>query len=268
MNPGPEQDQRRLRSAVRRRREQLRGLHINRMIPNILTLLALCAGMTAIKFSLDAKWEPALLAVVVAAVLDGLDGRVARILKGASKFGAELDSLSDFICFGVAPAVMLYLWAMRDAGRFGWVLVLLYAIACALRLARFNTALDEPDLPGWTRNFFSGVPSPAGAGLVLFPMILSLQIGDELVRRPEVVGVFLVVVGGLMVSRAPTYSFKKVRVPHHWILPTMLIIAAFAASAVTAPWATLSGILALYLISMPFSFRAHRRLSRGAPDAS
>ncbi|MCH7958471.1 MAG: CDP-alcohol phosphatidyltransferase family protein, partial [Proteobacteria bacterium] len=126
------------------------------MIPNILTLLALCAGMTAILFGLQDRWEQAVFSLLVAAILDGLDGRVARILKGTSKFGAELDSLSDFICFGVAPAILLYLWTMQDLGRLGWVLVLLFSVCCALRLARFNTNLDEPDLPPWAYNFFSG----------------------------------------------------------------------------------------------------------------
>src|SRR3989338_3210078 len=139
------------------RHERLKGLPFNRMIPNILTLLALCAGMTAIRFGLQEQWEWAGLALIVAAVLDGLDGRIARILKGASKFGAELDSLSDFICFGVAPPMLLYLWSMQDAGRLGWALVMLFTICCGLRLARFNVALEDRDAPVWKSRFFTGV---------------------------------------------------------------------------------------------------------------
>ncbi len=248
----------------RPRRPRLKGLPFNRMIPNILTLLALCAGMTAILFGLQNRWEQAVLALLVAAILDGLDGRVARILKGTSKFGAELDSLSDFICFGVAPAMLLYLWTMRDLGRLGWVLVLLFSVCCALRLARFNTNLDKPDMPPWAYNFFSGVPSPAGAGLVILPMILSLQFGDEFLRRPHVVAVFLVVVSALLVSRIPTFALKKFKVPHPWVLPTMLFVGLFAALLVAAPWLTMAAAMIAYLAAIPFSVRAFRNLRRKA----
>ncbi len=250
----------------RTRRERLKGLSFNKMIPNILTLLALCAGLTAIRYGLQERWEHAGLALVVAAILDGLDGRVARILKGASKFGAELDSLSDFLCFGVTPGLLLYLWAMNDTGRFGWVLVLLFSVCCALRLARFNTGLEEPTMPPWAYNFFSGVPAPAAAGLVLLPMWLSFQFGDDYLRRPEVVSVFLVVVAGLMVSRIPTFAFKKFKVPHGWILPTMLFVGLFAASLVSAPWLTISASVLVYMILIPFSMRSYRTLSRKAEE--
>lgn len=240
-------------------------LPFNKMIPNILTLLALSAGMTAIRFALQDKWEFAAMAILVAAVLDGLDGRVARILKGSSKFGAELDSLSDFLCFGVAPAIMLYLWTMDDAGRFGWGLVLLFPVCSSLRLARFNTALEDPHKPAWASNFFTGVPSPAGAGLVLLPLILSFQFGDDFFRSPGVVGFFLVGTGALLVSSLPTFSFKKFKVPSSWILPTMLLVGLFAAMIISAPWLTLSIVLLVYIGTFPFSFRAHRKLAK-KPD--
>jgi len=146
---------------------RLRDQSLNRLIPNMLTVMALCAGLTSIRYTLDQRWELAAIAIVIAAVLDGLDGRIARLLDGASKFGAELDSLSDFISFGVAPALLLYYWCMRGAGGIGWVLALLFAVCCALRLARFNTKLDNTDLPAWTSRFFTGVPAPAGDGELL-----------------------------------------------------------------------------------------------------
>jgi len=241
------------------RKSRLRGLSINTMIPNILTLLALAAGLTAMRFAIQERWEHAALALVAAAILDTLDGRVARLLKGASKFGAELDSLSDFVCFGVAPAMILYLWSMQIAGRPGWILVMLFAMCCGLRLARFNVALEDENAPVWKSYFFTGVPAPAGAGLVLIPMVLSFQIGDDVVRSPWVVSAFLFVVGGLLVSSFPTYSFKKVKIPPRWVLPTMLIVAGIAAFSVSVPWLTLSTLLFVYLGTFPFSYRAHRR---------
>ncbi len=246
------------------RRSRLKGLPFNRMIPNILTLLALCAGLTAIRYGLEERWHHAVLAILVAAILDGLDGRIARILKGASKFGAELDSLSDFVCFGVAPALLLYLWTMQDASRFGWVLVLLFSVCCGLRLARFNTNLDEPPPPVWARNFFSGVPAPAGGGLVLAPMMLSFQFGDGLWRQPALVSVVIVIVAMLMISQIPTFSGKKIRVPHRWVLPVMLLVGLLAAGLVSAPWTTLWAVCLVYALSIPVSVRSYRRLKTKA----
>ncbi len=242
------------------RRRRLAGLSFNRMIPNILTLLALCAGLTAIRFGLSGQWENAVLAVMVAAILDGLDGRIARILKGASKFGAELDSLADFVSFGVVPGLLLFLWTMDDVGRFGWILVLVYIVACVLRLARFNTFLEDPDRPAWASNFFTGVPAPMGAALVLLPMMLSFQFGATFFRSPIVVSVFLVGVGALMVSRLPTFSFKKFKVPNHWVLPTMLIVGLYGALLINAPWMTIAITLLAYSASIPFGYRAYRRM--------
>jgi CDP-diacylglycerol--serine O-phosphatidyltransferase len=248
------------------RRERLRGLSINRMIPNILTLLALCAGLTAIRFSLQERWEPAVIALVIAAILDTLDGRIARMLKGTSKFGAELDSLSDFLCFGVAPALLLYMWTIQEAGRFGWVLVLLYSVCCALRLARFNTNLEAPEPPGWTNKFFTGVPAPAGAGLVLLPVILSFPLGDGWVRSPYVAGPVIVVVSALLVSRIRTFAFKNFRVPVNWVLPTMLAVGLLAALTVSAPWLTLLAIVSAYAVSLPFGHLQFKKMS-AAGDA-
>lgn len=243
-------------------RRRLTGLPFNRLIPNILTLLALCAGLTAVRFGLNDQWENAVLAIMVAAILDGLDGRIARILKGASKFGAELDSLADFVSFGVAPALLLYLWSMDTLGRFGWILVLVFAVSCVLRLARFNTFIDDPERPAWAANFFTGVPAPMGAALVLLPMMLSFQFSEGFFRNPAVVSIFLIGVSALMVSRLPTFSFKKFKVPNHWVLPTMLFIGLYAALLINAPWLTIAVTLVLYSISIPFGFRAYRRLQK------
>ena len=241
------------------RRTRLKGLSFNTMIPNILTMLALCAGLTAMRFGLDEKWEAALMSLAIAAILDSLDGRIARALRGTSKFGAELDSLSDFICFGISPALLLYLWTMKTAGQWGWIFVLLFSVCCALRLARFNTDIEKPDPPSWTNNYFTGVPAPAGAGLVLLPMMINFQTGSTFLKEPHFVAFFIVIVSALLVSRLPTYSFKALRIQHRFILLTMLIVGLVAALAVSAPWLTITVILFAYIISFPFGYRSYKK---------
>jgi CDP-diacylglycerol---serine O-phosphatidyltransferase len=248
------------------KRRRLQRLPINRLIPNILTISALCAGMTAINFAFKQHWEEAVFAIVIAAVLDGLDGRIARMLNAQSKFGAELDSLSDFISFGVAPPMILYLWVLQDVGKIGWVFVLFFTVCMALRLARFNTALDDPNAPAWKGNFFTGVPAPAGALLILYPLALSFLFGDDFFRSPAVTALFITLIGGLMVSRVPTFSFKKVKVPHSYVLPVMLGVGLFVAFIVTAPWALLVVIGAIYLASFPMSLRSYRKWGLKAED--
>jgi CDP-diacylglycerol--serine O-phosphatidyltransferase len=232
------------------------------MIPNMLTLLALSAGLTAIRFALDRQWEFAVLAIVVAAILDALDGRIARLLKGSSKFGAELDSLSDFVCFGVSPGLILYLWTMQEAGKFGWVLVMLFSICCGLRLARFNVMLEDPDAPVWKNRFFIGVPAPMGGALVLLPMVFSFQISDIYFRQPWISGVFLVVIASMMVSTIPTYSFKSLKISRQWVLPTMLITVGIIVSIINAPWVSLSLMGCAYITTIPLSYRAHKKLTK------
>lgn len=232
----------------------------------MLTLMGLASGLTSVRFALLEQWEFAAMAVAVAALLDALDGRVARLLKGASKFGAELDSLSDFVCFGVCPALILYLWAMQDAGRWGWIVCMLFAMCCGLRLARFNVALEDPNKPNWAGQFFTGVPAPAGAGLVLLPMILSFILGDTFFRSPGTVAIWELVTGALLISTVPTFSFKASRIPRAWFLPVMITITVTVTFIVSAPWWTLSAVLILYLGLMPVSIRRYRRLK--ARDAA
>jgi CDP-diacylglycerol--serine O-phosphatidyltransferase len=243
---------------------RFKTLSFNKMIPNMITLLALAAGLTSIRYGLREEWERAVIAIFLAAMFDGMDGRVARMLKGTSRFGAELDSLSDFISFGVAPAVLLYIWTLHGAGGVGWALSLLLAVCAALRLARFNTMLGEPDLPSWAHNYFTGVPAPAAAGLVLLPMILSFQFSASIFDEPAVVALFVVAVAFLMVSKIPTYSMKRFRVPAAWALPLMILVGLLAAFLVTEPWATLAVLLIGYAASIPFSTRSFRRLQKRA----
>ena len=251
----------------RNRPHRLRDQSLNRLIPNMLTIGALCAGLTAVHFGLQGFWEKAIIAIVVAGILDTLDGRIARLLNGSSKFGAELDSLSDFVSFGVAPALLLYQWTLKDLRGFGWVLALVFAVCCALRLARFNTRIDNADLPAWTGKFFTGVPAPAGAGLAITPMIATLQFGPGYVDQPAVVGAVMLAVSLMMVSQVPTYSFKRIRVPHHNVLPALLVVGLLAACLVSIPWITLLAVGAAYIASIPWSISAFGKLSRQRPTA-
>jgi CDP-diacylglycerol--serine O-phosphatidyltransferase len=249
-------------------RSRLRALPFNRLIPNMLTVIALCAGLTAILYGFQGKWHFAVGAIMIAGLLDALDGRIARLLGSTSKFGAELDSLSDFISFGVAPAMLVYLWTLHTAKGPGWVVALIFAVCAALRLARFNTKLGDSDLPKWAGNFFTGVPSPAGGGLVLLPMMLSFEFGGTFFSHPLLNGVLALLVAYMMISKIPTFSFKQVRVPQRLVVPLLLAVGLIAALLVTATWLTLSGFLILYLCSIPLSVRAYRRLSETPQPAT
>ena len=247
-------------SDFRSPRGRLRGFSINRLIPNVLTLAALCSGLTAIRFALQGDLKLAVIAVIVASIFDALDGRVARRLGVASRFGAELDSLSDFLCFGVSPALVLYLASLKDAGALGWVVTLMFPMCSALRLARFNTALlaDTPP-PAWTGSYFTGVPAPAGALLALIPLMVSFEIEATWPRHALVVGTVLIVVGGLMVSRLPTFSFKKGRVPRHLVLPSLLAAALVMGVLASSPWIGLSLLGLAYASLIPLSWLSYRR---------
>jgi len=242
---------------------RLSAFSVNRMVPNVLTLLALCAGMTAVRFALNGKFELACYAIMVAMIFDGLDGRIARLLKSTSRFGAELDSLSDFISFGAAPAIILYLWTMSAWHGIGWAIVLFFAVCCALRLARFNTQLTA-DPPPFAGAFFTGAPAPAAAGVVMMPMFVSFEWGDWIARSPYLNGVWMSGVALLMVSTIPTFSIKRIRIPPHLVMPTLLGIGVIAGLLTTAPWPTLTFVGVAYLASIPLTIRAYAERRRAA----
>jgi CDP-diacylglycerol--serine O-phosphatidyltransferase len=241
----------------------LSDLSVNRMVPNVLTLLALCAGMTAIRFALGGNFEAAVFSIIAAGVFDGLDGRMARLLKATSSFGAELDSLSDFVSFGVAPAAVLYLWTLSDLHGLGWAIALLFAVCCALRLARFNTEAAH-ETASYGAPFFTGAPAPAGAGLVMVPMFLSFEWGDWLFRSPYLNALTVTGIALLMVSKVPTVSLKRIRVPHHLVVPTLLAFGVATAFLTTEPWLTLTVVGIVYVSSIPLTIRSYYRLKRAA----
>jgi CDP-diacylglycerol--serine O-phosphatidyltransferase len=244
----------------------LSGLSVNRMVPNILTLLALCAGMTAMRFAMGGNFQGAVFSIIAAGVFDGLDGRMARLLKSTSSFGAELDSLSDFVSFGVAPAAVLYLWTMSELHGLGWAIVLFFAVCCALRLARFNTEAVH-DAPSYAAPFFTGAPAPAGAGLVMVPMFLSFEWGDWLFRSPFLNAVTVTGIALLMISKVPTVSLKRIRIPHHLVVPTLLAFGVATAFLTTEPWITLTVVGIVYVGSIPLTIRAYYRLKRAAASS-
>ncbi|BCP53333.1 CDP-diacylglycerol--serine O-phosphatidyltransferase [Kaistia sp. 32K] len=231
------------------------------ILPNLVTLLALCAGLTAIRMAIEARYGEAIAMIVVAAVLDGIDGRVARLLRSTSRFGAELDSLTDFVNFGVAPAILLYVWALDEVRSLGWIAALVFAICAALRLARFNVAIDNPHKPDWQANFFVGVPAPAGALIVLLPVYLEyLDLPHGRFTAPVVL-VYTLAVGLLMVSRLPTWSGKKfgARVSREIVLPLFVVVVVLAASLLSYPWHVLAAGALVYLAALPIGWRAWQK---------
>lgn len=251
-----------------RRARHLRRLRqreaLNRLLPNALTMLGLCAGLTAIRFGLQGGWLAAVLLITAAALLDTLDGRIARLMGGPTEFGGQLDSLVDAIAFGVAPVVLVYLWSLSEAGGAGWAITVLFAVCCVLRLARFNIMSADPEMPAWASNYFSGVPAPAAAGLVLLPLITGNELDWEWVRSPLLTGPWTLAVSVLMISRLPTYSFKRLRVPHHIVPVAMAGIAVLATAMITEPWITLAGLIVAYAATLPFSRRSFRRTQQKA----
>jgi CDP-diacylglycerol--serine O-phosphatidyltransferase len=246
------------------RRRRFRPIPVRMLVPNVITLLAICAGLTAIRLSTEGHMELAVAAIVFAAVLDGLDGRVARMIKGQSKFGAELDSLADFVNFGVAPGLILYFWQLRELGNGGWIASMVFAISGGLRLARFNATMDDPDKPPFAANYFTGVPAPLGAITVLLPIYLAF-LG---VPRPPatLTALYTLVIAFLMVSRLPVFSGKTVRlrVPPEMVLPVFVSVVFFIALLIGYPWHILSACTVLYLLSLPAGWKSYRDHERKA----
>lgn len=245
-----------------------RGIAFRAMIPNAITAVALCMGLTGVSLAIRGEWERALAAIVLAGVLDGLDGRIARLLRAQSKFGAELDSLSDNIAFGTAPALILFLWSLQDAPRFGWISALALAVCCALRLARFNARLDAAEQPHKSAGFNTGVPAPAGAGLAFIPIYLWLITHNDLFRDWQLVMAWTVLIALLMISSLPTYSWTSIRIRRDWRLFALAGVALLGASLVVAPWWTLLAVAALYLLMIPVGLMSYARVRRRRASAS
>ncbi|MDB5591705.1 phosphatidylcholine/phosphatidylserine synthase [Enterovirga sp.] len=245
------------------RRRRFKPVPFRVIAPNLITLLALCLGLTAIRLAYEGKLEPAVFAILVAAVLDGVDGRVARFLKGTSRFGAELDSLSDFLNFGVAPALVLHNFVLHEVHALGWVVAMILAIAAALRLARFNAALDDPDTPEWKKDFFVGMPAPAGAVTVLLPVYLHF-LGVPVQAAAPVALAYVLGIALMMVSTVPTFSGKTwgKRVPRDWVLPLFVLTVALFGIVVAFPFASLAAISVVYLAAVPISVSRYRQLRR------
>jgi CDP-diacylglycerol--serine O-phosphatidyltransferase len=239
-----------------------RGIPLRAVAPNAVTALALCFGLTGIRFAIGGEWEKAVAAIITAGVLDGLDGRIARLLKGESRFGAELDSLSDVIAFGVSPAIILYLWSLQQLPRFGWLFALSHAVCCALRLARFNAAIDSKEQPHKSAGFLTGVPAPAGAGLLFLPLYIWMDTGIELVRTPWIVAPWAALVAFLMTSNIATFSWSSLRLRREMRFGALAFVALLGGALISAPWTTLSIITIVYVLAIPFSARAFARVTR------
>ncbi|KQT32994.1 CDP-diacylglycerol O-phosphatidyltransferase [Sphingomonas sp. Leaf412] len=239
-----------------------RGLPLRAVAPNAVTALALCSGLSGIRFATAGRWELAVVLVLVAGVLDGLDGRIARMLHGESRFGAELDSLADAISFGVAPALILYLWTLETLPRFGWMASLMLAVFCALRLARFNAAIDADDQPHKSAGFLTGVPAPAGAGLALLPMFAWFWSGEPFLRDPRFVAPWVALVALLMVSSLATLSWSSMKLRRNVRFEALALVVIVAAAAVNAPWETATVACLSYLASLPFSIAGYARIRR------
>jgi len=252
------------------RRRRFKPIPFRVIAPNLVTLLALSLGLTAIRLAYEGRLEPAVLSIIAAGVLDGIDGRLARFLKGTSRFGAELDSLSDFVCFGVAPALILHGFLLHNLRGVGWVVALVFAIASGLRLARFNVMLDDPNRPEWKKNFFVGMPAPAGAIAALLPIYLHFLGLPITSAAAPIVLIYVLFLAFMMVSTIPTYSGKTVgkRVPRHWVLPLFVVTVALVGLLVSFPFEMLALLTLGYLASIPFVVGHYRKLERETPSAA
>lgn len=245
------------------------GLTVRAVLPNAITAAALCSGLTGIRFGINGNWAMAVFAIVLAGMLDGIDGRIARLLKAQSRFGAELDSLADSLSFGMAPALVLYLWSLHELPRLGWFAALAFAICCALRLARFNARIDVEEQPHKSVGFLTGVPAPVGAGLAFLPMYLWIASGEEAFRHPVLVGVWVAGIAVLMISNLATLSWTSIRPRRSIRLEAIALAGLVFAALLTEPWWTLVGLCAVYLALMPYAIVRYARIRRQrlAPEA-
>lgn len=237
-----------------------RGIPLRGIVPNAVTTLALCFGLTGVRFAITGEWEKAIACIFVAGVLDGMDGRIARLLRAESRFGAELDSLSDVIAFGVSPAIVLFLWSLSYVPRYGWVIALAHAACCALRLARYNALIDAEDHPRKKAGFLTGVPAPAGAALALLPVLLWLATGLEIFRATYIVAPWTLLVAFLMISGIATYGWTSFRLRREFRLPALLLIGLTGAALINDPWWTLSAVVILYAASIPLAARSYAKV--------
>ena len=244
------------------KRRRFRPIPVRVLLPNMITLLSLCLGLTGIRMALEDRLELAIGAIVVAAVLDGLDGRIARLLQSSSRFGAELDSLSDFVCFGVVPGIILYRWGLADFRNVGWIATLVFAMCAALRLARFNVMLEDPNRPAFAANFFVGIPAPAAALVVMLPAYLGFLGVPKIFFMELLALIFVLAIALLMVSRIPTWSGKKFgsRVPRDYVLPMFVVVVLLVALLISFPWEVLAIGSLLYLAAIPLAFAHYKRL--------
>ena len=245
-----------------RRPRPTRGIPLRAVAPNAVTALALCSGLTGIRFAIAGDWERAFIMILVAGVLDGIDGRIARLVHGQSRFGAELDSLSDAISFGVSPALILYLWSLVAAPRIGWICALVYAVFCALRLARFNAQIDVVEQPHKSAGFLTGIPAPAGAGLAMLPIYIWLWSGEAVFRSPWIVAPWVAFIAFLMVSSLATYSWSSLKLRPNIRFEAIVGVVIVAAALVSAAWETLTAVCVAYLVTLPFSIRSYARVRR------
>lgn len=252
------------------KRRRFRAIPVRTLVPNLITLLALCAGLTAIRLAVEGRLELALAAIVFAAALDGIDGRIARMIKGTSRFGAELDSLADFVNFGVAPGLILYFWGLQELGAIGWIAALVFAICAGLRLARFNVSIDDPNRPAWAANFFTGMPAPMGAITVLLPIYIHFVGVPRFFFVAPLTLIYTLFIALMMISTIPVFSGKKSgsRVPREMVLPMFMLVVLFVALLISYPWQVLTiGTLA-YLASLPFGIMSYRRYQNAAQAAT
>ncbi len=239
-----------------------RGIPLRAIAPNAVTALALCSGLTGIRFAIGGEWERAVLMVLLAGVLDGIDGRVARLVRGESRFGAELDSLSDAISFGVSPALIMYLWSLMTEPRIGWIVALVYAVFTALRLARFNASIDVAEQPHKSAGFLTGIPAPAGAGLAMLPLYIWIWSDEAIFRSPWIVAPWVALIAFLMVSSVATFSWSSLKLRRNIRFEALVAVVVVAAALVSAPWQTLTVVCVAYLATLPFSIRSYSRVRR------